>query len=61
MADVINLRLARKRRDREAAARAAAENRARFGRTPAEREREALEEQLARERLDQIRREEPDG
>jgi hypothetical protein len=57
MGDVINLRRARKARDREAAERAATESRARHGRTKSER---ALEEaQVARfdRHLDQSRRE----
>lgn len=55
MAEVINLRRARKRRQREAAAAQAAANRAKFGRTPAEKARDAdvLEEE--RRRLDQRR------
>ncbi|MFN3433602.1 MAG: DUF4169 family protein [Sphingomonas sp.] len=43
MAEIINLRRARKARDRAAAGKAAAENRAKFGRTRAEREAEAQE------------------
>lgn len=57
MSEVINLRLARKRKAREQAAQQAAENRVRFGRTPAQREREAAEQAEARRRLDALRRE----
>lgn len=46
MAKIVNLRLARKARERADAAQAAAENRARFGRTKAE--RAAQEEESAR-------------
>lgn len=41
MAEIINLRRARKARDRVAAAKVAEANRAKFGRTKAEREAEA--------------------
>lgn len=57
MSEVINLRLARKRKAREQAAQQAAENRVRFGRTPAQREREAAEQAEAQRRLDALRRE----
>ena len=60
MADIINLRQARKRKARDAAARHAAENRARFGRTPAEKAREAAAEEESRRKLDQLRREKPE-
>lgn len=43
MAEIVNLGQARKARKRDEAARAAAENRARFGRTKAEKARESLE------------------
>ena len=43
MAEIVNLRQARKVRKRDEAARAAAGNRARFGRTKAEKARESLE------------------
>lgn len=59
MADVINLRLARKARDRAAAAAKASENRAFHGQTSAERrQREAEAERAARE-LDAHRRDKP--
>ncbi|MFC3174230.1 DUF4169 family protein [Novosphingobium bradum] len=49
MAEIVNLRLARKARRRADAAQGAAENRARFGRNKAERTRDAAEaERLAR-------------
>jgi len=48
MAEVVNLRRARKARDRAAAEAAAAANRALHGRTPGERERDAqVAERLA--------------
>lgn len=43
MAEIINLRLARKARDRVVAARTAEANRAKFGRTKAERAADAAE------------------
>jgi hypothetical protein len=43
LGDVVNLRQARKRRDRAEKARQAAENRVRHGRSKAERRREAAE------------------
>jgi hypothetical protein len=51
-AEIINLRQARKRRAREARAAEATANRARFGRTGAERAREALSDARARQHLD---------
>lgn len=56
---VINLRLARKRKAREQAARQAAENRARHGRTPAQKQRDAALEAEARERLDRLKLDPP--
>lgn len=57
MGDVVNLRQARKRRDRQAAGERAAENRARFGMTKAEKARVRDEaERLARQ-VDGARRE----
>lgn len=52
MGDVVNLRRARKARDRAAASEQAAENRIRFGRTKAERDRIAAQEALDASRLD---------
>ena len=60
MGDIINLNKARKRRDRAAAERQAAANRVKFGRTPAEREREAAQAEEAQRRMDQLRREPPE-
>lgn len=59
MSEVVNLRLFRKRKAREQAAQQAAENRTRYGRTPAQREREAAEQAEAQRRLDALRREKP--
>ena len=52
MGDVVNLRRARKARDRAAASEQAAENRIRFGRTRTERERTAAQEALEASRFD---------
>lgn len=43
MAEIVNLRLARKARDRKKAAEQAAENRAKFGRTKAEKDKATAE------------------
>ena len=56
-AKIINLRQVRKRRAREAEATDAAENRIRFGRTRAERERDKLNDTRSRQNLDGHRRE----
>ncbi len=47
-AEIVNLRLARKAKAKAGKLDKAAENRARFGRTKAEREREALEQARVR-------------
>jgi hypothetical protein len=60
MADVINLRQARKRKARQAAADRAADNRAKFGRTPAQKAQEAAAAAEARRKLDQLKREPPE-
>lgn len=60
MADVINLNKFRKKKAREEAAARAVENRVRFGRTPAQKERDAALEIEARRRIDRLRRE-PEG
>jgi hypothetical protein len=60
MAKIVNLRQARKRKQRAQAEQEAAENRARFGRTPAEKQRIEAEEAEARRKLDQLKRD-PDG
>ena len=57
MADVVNLRLARKRKAREELERHADENRAKYGRTSAERRRETAEESRLKRHLDGHRRE----
>jgi hypothetical protein len=57
MAEIINLNKARKRKTRVDAEQKAAENRLRFGRTKAQRNREAAEDEIAQRRLDQSRRE----
>ncbi|SFI69417.1 DUF4169 family protein [Albimonas pacifica] len=58
MAEIINLRRARKQRGRDARRKAGDENAARHGRSAAERAREAAEATLARRRLDGHRRDE---
>ena len=57
MAEIVNLNKFRKKKARESAAAQAAENRVRFGRTKAEKERDAALEREAQHRLDQLRRE----
>ena len=59
MAEVINLRLARKARGRAEAGQKAAENRALHGRTKAERQRQEAEAARAERLIDGARREEP--
>ena len=61
MGDVINLRQARKARDRRAAEQAANEARARHGRTKAERALEKAEAERATRNIEQSRRERPDA
>lgn len=56
MADIINLNKARKRRAHEAAAARAEVNRAKFGRTKAEKALAAAQEQEAQHKLEQLRR-----
>jgi Domain of unknown function (DUF4169) len=55
MAEIVNLRQARKARARIAAGAAAAENRARFGRTKADKARERLEAEASGRTLDGAR------
>jgi Domain of unknown function (DUF4169) len=55
MGDLINLKRFKKHISREQAEQEAAANRARFGRTRSEREREETHNQRARELLDQHR------
>ncbi len=52
MAEIVNLRRIRKARDRAAAAITAEANRAKFGRTKAEREADAVEQARVRRTLD---------
>lgn len=59
MAEIINLRRARKRREREEAGLAAAVRRLSFGRTAQQRQAEERAEAEARRRLDGARIEEP--
>jgi hypothetical protein len=56
MGEIVNLRLARKARARRAAAAAADVNRAAFGRTSAERARDAADRAKVERVLDQARR-----
>ncbi len=56
MAKVTNLRQFRKRKLRERDDDKAAENRVKFGRTPAERERDQTAQTRAQHKLDQLRR-----
>jgi hypothetical protein len=56
MSEVVNLRLARKRRAREEAEKLAAERRAQFGRAKAETKLEAQRRELAERALDGHRR-----
>ena len=57
MAEIINLRRARKEKARQAAADGAASNRVRFGRTKAERMNEAVENARIAAMLDGAKRE----
>ncbi len=59
MAEIVNLRAARKARERAEARAAADENAARFGRTKALKALEKARAEKAREMLDAHRREEP--
>ncbi|MEI2804592.1 DUF4169 family protein [Albidovulum sp.] len=59
MAEIVNLRAARKARERAEARAAADENAARFGRTKALKALEKARAEKARETLDAHRREEP--
>lgn len=60
MADIVNLRLARKARRRTEAADTAAQNRALHGRTRGERARDAAEAQRLARAVEGARRENPD-
>ncbi|MCC2656039.1 MAG: hypothetical protein K0Q76_1147 [Panacagrimonas sp.] len=57
MAEIVNLNKFRKKKARADAAARAAENRVRFGRTNAQKERDAALEIESQHRLDQLRRE----
>ena len=57
MADILSLSKARKARARSEKEQAAAENRAKFGRTKAEKQRDAALAAIAQKRLDGNRRE----
>jgi len=57
MADILSLSKARKAKARGAKEQTATENRVKFGRTKAEKEREAALEKIARKRLDDVKRE----
>jgi hypothetical protein len=56
MAEIVNLRTARKRRARDEAAAQAQENRARHGRTPAQKAADARDEARRQTLLDAVRR-----
>jgi hypothetical protein len=55
MADIVNLRQARKRKRRDAKDQQASENRAKFGRTKGEKQRDAIETDRARRQHDQAK------
>lgn len=57
MADIVNLNKIRKQKARELKDNLAAENRVRFGRTKAEKARDAAEAADARRKLDLLKRE----
>ena len=61
MAEIVNLRVARKRKARADAETAADGNRARFGRSKAEKQRDSDDKERARSFLDGHRRDRPDG
>jgi hypothetical protein len=58
MADILSLSKARKAKARDAKEQTAAENRVKFGRTKADKEREKALDEIARKRLDDAKREE---
>ncbi len=61
MAEIVNLNRARKAKAKKDRVQTAAENRARFGRTKAERQREEKTSEIEHRKLDQHRRkDEPD-
>lgn len=57
MAEIVNLRTARKRKARGEREDQASENRARFGKTKAERQKDTATKELDRKRLDGHKRE----
>lgn len=57
MAEIVNLRMARKARERARAQQEAAENRVKFGRTKAQKQRDAAEAEREARALDGARRE----
>ena len=57
MGEIVNLRQVKKQRAKADAAAQAAENRAKFGRTKAEKRREAMETERATQLLDGAKRE----
>ena len=59
MSNVVNLNKARKRQARERAEQQAAANRVHFGRTKAQKQRDAAEAEEARRKLDRLRLEQP--
>jgi hypothetical protein len=58
MADILSLSKVRKAKARAGKEQQAAENRVKFGRTKAEKEREAGLQKIAQKRLDDLKREE---
>ena len=61
MGDVINLNQARKARTKQVKAREAENNRARFGQTKVERQRNAAESEKARRELEGKKKSPPEG
>ena len=61
MGDVVNLRVPRKRKAREEAARTADENRAKFGRTGVKKKQDRLASETLRRHLDAHRRDGEDA
>jgi hypothetical protein len=59
MAEIINFNKARKRKLREAAAKQAAENRVKFGRSKGQKQRDAAETEEAQRKLDELKRDAP--
>lgn len=59
MAEIVNFNKRRKQKAREVAAQQAAENRVRYGRTPAQKAHDEAEAEAARQRLDRLQRDRP--